>query len=41
MHKSIKTLLVTILIASAIKSTVLADVYGGGYWEAIGLGNMT
>ncbi|MDH3609281.1 MAG: HdeA family protein [Gammaproteobacteria bacterium] len=41
MHKSIKILLVTILIASAIKSAVLADVYGGGYWEAIGLGNMT
>jgi len=41
MHKSIKTLSVTILIASAIQSTVLADVYGGGYWEAIGLGNMT
>ena len=41
MHKLIKTLFATILIASAIQSLALADVYGGGYWEAIGLGNIT
>ena len=41
MNKYIKTSLVIIIISRAIESSlVLADVYGGSYWEAIGLGNM-
>ena len=33
--------LTLILLCSAFASHVTADVYGGGSWEAIGLGNMT
>jgi hypothetical protein len=30
-----------ILLCSVYASNLVADVYGGGNWEAIGLGNMT
>lgn len=40
MRNIIKKLSVTIFVVYIIHSPVLADVYGGGYWEAIGLGNM-
>ncbi|MEJ2115187.1 MAG: hypothetical protein P8X88_03875 [Gammaproteobacteria bacterium] len=40
MIEIIKTTLI-IIISCAIKSSlVLAEVYGGSYWEVIGLGNM-
>jgi len=42
MNKCIKKISITVLIACVIQSPlVFADVYGGGYWEAIGLGNMS
>ena len=42
MNKCIKNISVTVFIACTIQSSfVFADVYGGGYWEAIGLGNMS
>ena len=37
----LKSQLFLILIGSAYASNLAAEVYGGGYWEAIGLGNMT
>ncbi len=41
MYKNIKTTLVIIISSCVINSSlVLADVYGGNYWEVIGLGNM-
>jgi len=41
MNNKIKSIFaITILCAVVKSSLVLADVYGGGYWEAIGLGNM-
>lgn len=40
MNKIIKKLSVTIFVAYIIHFPAIADVYGGGYWEAIGLGNM-
>ena len=41
MNKNIKIILVIIIASCAIESSlVLADVYGGSYWEVIGLGNM-
>jgi len=42
MNKVVKNLVVFIFIALAGKPLLsLADVYGGGYWEIIGLGNMS
>ena len=42
MSKCIKNILLTVFVACAVQSScVYADVYGGGYWEAIGLGNMS
>lgn len=41
MNKLNKSILVLILLACGFKSSsVIAEVYGGGFWEAIGLGNM-
>lgn len=42
MSKYIKNILVVLFITCAVQpSFVFAEVYGGGYWEAIGLGNMS
>jgi hypothetical protein len=40
-NRLLKSQLFLILICSSYVSNLAADVYGGGYWEAIGLGNMT
>jgi len=41
MKNIIKDFLLATLAAYVVQSTtVIAEVYGGGYWEAIGLGNM-
>ncbi len=41
MCKPVKHLLFIVVFIFVIKSnSVNADVYGGGFWEAIGLGNM-
>ena len=42
MNKYIKKTSITVFIACVIQSPLsFAEVYGGGYWEAIGLGNMS
>ncbi len=41
MKKAIKIIQILILaILISCSSPAIAEVYGGGYWEAIGLGNM-
>ncbi len=35
-----KKLFLVVFIFAANSNLVIAEVYGGGYWEAIGLGNM-
>jgi len=42
MNKIIKKISITVFIVCVIQSSLaFAEVYGGGYWEAIGLGNMS
>lgn len=42
MNKYIKKISITVFIICVIQSSsAFAEVYGGGYWEAIGLGNMS
>ena len=33
-------LIIVLMIYTILPSVAMAEVYGGGYWEAIGLGNM-
>ena len=41
MNRNKNLILVIIIVVAVLKSSqAVAEVYGGGYWEVIGLGNM-